>query len=140
MTAPEREIPERLKDFFSDLYGVYQGEPAIYEWDDDSDGLEWVRCMRNPQNVLAFLRKNSNPKDTILAVLNFGDQAVEACRIGVPMEGSYTEIFNTDRERYGGSGMVHSLPCVSEPKRADSRENSIEIQIPALSAVVFKYK
>jgi len=61
-------------------------------------------------------------------------------RIGVPKEGLYQEILNTDAEVYGGS-KVGNLGCVpSDPIPWQGRDHSIQIELPPLALISFSYK
>ena len=61
-------------------------------------------------------------------------------RLGVPQEGFYNEIFNTDSEYYGGSNVGNHPGVATEPQHHHGRRNSICITLPPLATVVFKLK
>jgi 1,4-alpha-glucan branching enzyme len=58
-------------------------------------------------------------------------------RIGVPKEGFYTEILNTDAEVYGGSNVGNYGGVSSEPIPWQGRDQSIQIELPPLAVVGF---
>jgi 1,4-alpha-glucan branching enzyme len=61
-------------------------------------------------------------------------------RIGVPKEGFYTEILNTDAEIYGGSNIGNQGGAPSDPIPWQSRDHSIQIELPPLAVVGFALK
>ena len=87
-------------------------------------------------SVFSFIRKAENA-DPIVVVSNLTPVPREGYRIGVPQEGKYREIINTDHHVYGGSGMgngeLHAQHITSH-----GRPWSIEIRIPPLSTIMLK--
>ena len=64
----------------------------------------------------------------------------ESYRIGVPFEGFYEEILNTDASEYGGLGFGNQGGVSSEPTFWDNREHSLCVQLPPTSVSVFRYQ
>ena len=60
--------------------------------------------------------------------------------IGVPFEGYYREILNTDALEYGGSGVGNGGGVHTSKERRFSWENSVRINLPPLGANVFVYE
>ncbi|MGK0363132.1 MAG: 1,4-alpha-glucan branching enzyme, partial [Saprospiraceae bacterium] len=59
-------------------------------------------------------------------------------RIGVPVAGTYKEIFNTDDRKYGGSGFANAAELTSIEEKQHGRPNALDIALPPLGVVVFK--
>ena len=59
-------------------------------------------------------------------------------RIGVPQEGRYVELLNTDSKKYGGSGVGVSGENHSEEIGAHGRPYSLQIDLPPLATVMLK--
>ena len=57
--------------------------------------------------------------------------------VGVPFKGKYKEIFNSDAEKFGGSGKVNPRMKSSKAEECDGKENSITIQLAPLGISVF---
>ena len=93
--------------------------------------------MKYEENVIAFLRRDPETGESLLAVCNFSDKAQEAYRVGVPFYGKYKEIFNSDDEKYGGAGVKNPRVKTSKKEEWDERENSITFELPAFGAVIF---
>ena len=61
----------------------------------------------------------------------------EKLTVGVPFKGKYKEIFNSDAEKFGGSGKVNPRMKSSKAEECDGKENSITIQLAPLGISVF---
>jgi len=59
-------------------------------------------------------------------------------RVGVPVAGVYTEIFNGDAGCYGGSGAGNGGAVASTPVPHHGRSHSLSLTLPPLAAVVLK--
>lgn len=137
MMAPEPGMPEELKACIHDLNELYKANPALYTSDNEYDGFEWIQLMKYEENVISFLRKDTETGETLLAVCNFSDKAYEAYRSGVPFYGKYKEIFNSDDKKYGGAGVKNPRMKTSRKEECDERENSLTFRLPAFGAVIF---
>jgi len=122
--------------FIKDLLTLYKDYPALYELDDKPEGFEWINNISAKENLLSFTRKSKDGQ-TLLIVCNFADLAYEKYEIGVPFAGKYKEIFNSDNEKYGGSGVVNKRVKTSKEKVCDARDNSIKINIPPLGISIY---
>ena len=80
---------------------------CIRDSDTDWDGFQWIDVNNADQSVIVFLRK-SRDGDFILTILNFKPDFYPEYRVGVPEQGLYEEIFNSDSKCYGGSGQVNN--------------------------------
>lgn len=74
----------------------------------------------------------------MLVVCNFTPVVYER-EIGVPYKGIYTEIFNSDDKKFGGSGVGNRRAKKSVKKKTDGREDSLKIKIPPMAMIVFKW-
>lgn len=137
MMSPEPGMPEGLKACIHDLNEIYKANPALYTSDNEYDGFEWIQLMKYEENVISFLRKDTETGETLLAVCNFSDKDYEAYRSGVPFYGKYKEIFNSDDKKYGGAGVKNPRMKTSRKEECDERENSLTFRLPAFGAVIF---
>ena len=62
----------------------------------------------------------------------------ENYRIGVPTKGKLTEIFNSDKVEYGGSGISSSKPIKIDKETWNGREFSAALVLPPLAVTVYK--
>lgn len=131
------EEHKRLNHYIADLNSIYKENPALYELDNNPDGFEWINNISANETIIVFLRKD-NEGNNLLIVCNFADSPRNDYKIGVPFEGMYKEIFNSDAEKYGGFGIVNPRVKSSKKSECDGREDSIKIKVPPLSVMIFK--
>lgn len=130
-------VHKTMQDYVKALNQFYKSHPALYEADYHPDGFEWVNCTASADNILIFQRKTKKPEETLMFVCNFAPVEHEKYQVGVPFYGKYKEIFNSDAVQFGGSGKGNARVKTSKKDECDERENSIVIEIPAMSALVF---
>ncbi len=121
-----------------DLGRVYRDEPALYEWDTDDRGFEWVEANDWQASTLSWLRRGGSTDDIILAIFNFTPVARYNYRMGVPREGHWEEILNTDAADYGGSGLGNLGGVEAHKTGAHGRPFSVNLTLPPLGAVFLK--
>ncbi|MEN9337262.1 MAG: hypothetical protein RLZZ500_2249 [Bacteroidota bacterium] len=127
-----------IKQCITDLNALYRENPALYEKQFSAEGFEWINYSDNENSVLAYIRKGTKEKENLIIVCNMTPVVHENYRIGVPKSGKLTELFNSDKMEYGGSGVANAQPIKIEKLPWNGREFSAEIQLPPLGIVVFK--
>ena len=127
-----------LKQFFSDLNGIYKTEPALYTKDFEEEGFHWIDCSDNRHSVVAFIRRGKDPNEFIVAVCNFTPQPHSHYRIGVPEKGFYTELFNTDASKYGGSNMGNYGGKWTDDWSCHNMSYSLDLCLPPLGVLILK--
>jgi len=132
--APHR----RLQELVRALNHFYRSQPALYEVDYHWAGFEWVDFHDADSSVLAFLRRADNSRTFLLICCNFTPVVRHGYEFGVPEEGFYEEIFNTDSEAFGGSNAGNAPGVLARAKPRHDRRYSISITLPPLAVVVFK--
>ena len=121
-----------------ELNHFYKNTPAFYEVDGGWDGFQWSQANDQDNSVVAFIRTDKKNK-SVLCVTNFTPQYIPVYRLALPDAGKITEIFNTDSEAYAGSGKGNPKPLKVEDIPMGEFEHSVEIVIPPLATVYFKY-
>jgi 1,4-alpha-glucan branching enzyme len=89
--------------------------------------------------MISFMRKSRKVEETLIIVANFANVKQEF-EIGVPLEGKYTEIFNTDASRYGGGDRTKNKTLQTSDKEADDFPYSFQMTAAPLSLMVFSYE
>jgi 1,4-alpha-glucan branching enzyme len=121
-----------------DLNRVYREETALHQIDFDWRGFEWLDFHDWEQSIIAFLRRGERPGDEVLVVLNFTPTPRYGYRLGVPSQGYYREIFNSDSEHYRGSNLGNAGGVQAEGVSSHGRPWSVAINLPPLSLVMLK--
>ncbi len=127
-----------VSELVKQLNKLYTSLPALYELDTKPEGFEWVNCISAPDCYVTFLRKGKKKEDTLLVAVNFAGIEREI-RTGVPFDGKYKEILNTDGVTFGGSGIVNRNVKRAVKKECDDREYSITVKLAPASVSILKY-
>jgi len=133
----ENPANEQIRAMTADLSALFHSHPALWLLDDEPAGFEWVNCHSWQENVVVFLRHSGREAEDLLVAANFAPIAYQKFNVGVPYYGTYREIFNTDAEEYGGSGMRNLRWIGARAMDVDERSDGITIKLPPLSVVVF---
>jgi 1,4-alpha-glucan branching enzyme len=129
----------RQAELVKTLTAMCRDLPALYEKDTSPDGFEWISNLDRDRNLLIFLRKGNRKDETLLVVCNFSNVEYDEFLIGVPWPGKYKEIFNSDAEKFGGSGAVNPRVKISQPIEHDERKNSIRVCVSPLGISIYRY-
>ena len=127
----------KLKDFTRAMNLFYLAHPALWEEDCSQEGFEWISPDDNRNNVVVFRRKCA--EEELIAVINFAPQRWENYTFGLPYEGIYEEIFNSDDTAFGGSG-IQNGEITALPRPMHGLEYSAKITVPPLGALILKRK
>ncbi len=129
-----------IQKLVDDLNNLYKKEPALWRNDFDEYGFQWIDCDDNKNSVISFMRREKTDGEWLVIVANFTPQNHSNYRIGVPIDGFYEEIFNTDASQYGGSNLGNMGGKSSDSYNIHGYENSIDLCLPPLSLLVLKHK
>ena len=130
---------EGVLELVKKLNHLYTTTPALYELDSRPEGFEWINSIAYKENYLTYMRK-SKKKDSFLVVCANFSGIAQQIKIGVPMEGNYKEILNTDDVAYGGSGITNVRAKRTVKKEWDDRPYSISIKMAPLSLSILEYR
>ena len=126
-----------VKRFVRDLNLVYSSEPALHENDYDWSGFSWINANDSDNSVLSFIRRAKNPDDFLIIICNFTPIVRENYRIGVPREGQYQELINSDLDIYWGSNVGNGT-ISSLPEQSHDMNNTLSLTLPPLSTLILK--
>ena len=127
-----------IKATITALNKLYRSEPALYEKSFDSEGFEWIEGGDAENSVLVYSRKGNNPVDDLLIVLNMTPVPRKAWRIGLPSEGIWCLILNSDDLQYYGSGLFKEQNVISEEIFWHGKAQSGIMNLQPLAGLVFK--
>ena len=141
----EQDSHQGVQTLIKDLNHAYRSIPALYEFDCDSNGFEWLDSQNSQQSILVYLRKGLKGTAPALVVVNLTPTSYQHYCVGVPVAGYYRECLNTDSNKYGGSnignaGGVHSQPVSSDNKNYVGQPNQLLLSIPPLATMIFEYQ
>ena len=120
-----------------DLNALYKASPELWELDADPAGFEWIDADDAEHNVLAYMRRDRSGGVVAVAV-NFAGIPHDEYRLALPSGGAWDEVFNTDAEAYGGSGVGNLGRVQADNGPLRQFEHSAEVRLPPLGAVIFR--
>jgi 1,4-alpha-glucan branching enzyme len=121
-----------------DLNTLYRGQSSLHEFDFNAAGFDWVDCKDSQRSVVSFLRRGRSADDQILFVCNFTPVIRENYRVGVPLEGFWREVLNSDASLYGGSGQGNFGGLSTIPLPIHGRAFTLNTRLPPLGVVAFQ--
>ena len=133
----EFEKHKKLRTFFKELNKFYLDCKPLYELDAVWKGFDWIHHDDYTNSVIAFKRTDKNG-DEIVAVCNFQPIRRDGYCIGVPKFGLYDEVFNSDEERFGGSGVVNGKNIKTEPMKIHGFDQGLSLTLPPLSVIYLR--
>jgi 1,4-alpha-glucan branching enzyme len=127
-----------LQRLIQDLNRLYRQEPALHELDHDWTGFQWIDFRDAAYSVIAFLRKAKDQDNQIVCVCNFTPVPRYDYRIGVPHEGYYRELLNSDASAYGGSNVGNAGGVQTSALPSHGLPHSLAVTLPPLSVLFLK--
>ncbi|WP_394857235.1 1,4-alpha-glucan branching protein GlgB [Clostridium paraputrificum] len=128
---------KKTQRFIKDINKFYLNNKALWELDYDVDGFKWIDADNKDQSIVSFIRRGKSKEDTLIFICNFTSVVRYDFRIGVPLQSDYIEVFNSDDEKYGGSGQVMSeVNLVPEEIEFHNQPYSIQIKVPPMATLI----
>ncbi|MGF1726161.1 1,4-alpha-glucan branching protein GlgB [Photobacterium nomapromontoriensis] len=128
-----------MQALVKDLNHLYTSDPALFELDCDPAGFEW-RMQDDADNCVLAHERFALNGDKVLVVTNFTPVPREGYVLGVPVEGTYELLLNTDDEMYWGSQASIKSALVTEMQPACGLAQSVTLDLPPLATVFYRFK
>lgn len=130
------ERHHQIYDILRDLNHIYTREKALYSFDCSPEGFQWIDMHDGENSIITFMRKCG--AEVIVVVCNFTPIIREQYRIGLPSDGYWNEIFNSDSTYYGGSNVGNLGGLEAEASPSHGLPYSLVMTVPPLAVVCFK--
>ncbi len=134
------ERHQKHQNYIKELNQMYKDYKALYEIDDSYDGIDILDADNNNESMFTFIRKGKNPRDFLIVICNFTPVERQNVVVGVPYEGVYEELLNTELKKYGGSWDFSQESYTSSNEPANGKKFSIDVISPPLSVLILKPK
>jgi 1,4-alpha-glucan branching enzyme len=131
-------LHDALRRYVQALNWQYGAEAALHDNDFDPSGFRWIDCNDNENSVISFLRSARGHGEFIVTVVNFTPVPRTEYRIGVPEDGFYVELVNSDAASFGGSNLGNGGGVHSEPVAAHGFDHSLRLTLPPLACLLLK--
>ena len=133
LTFPKHDSVRRL---MRDLNLIYQAEPAMHEMEYNPCNYSWTMVDNEDQSVFAFERHVGD--SDLLFVFNMTPNYYEYYDVGVIHEGEWTELFNSDKDVYGGNNQYNGLNMNTYPGGPENRPYHVTIKLGSYAALILK--
>lgn len=130
------EMHKLTQSYVKDLNRFYKNNKSLWELDYDIRGFEWIDANNSNQSIFIFLRRGMKDEDTLIFICNFTPIVYYDFRLGVPFNGVYKEVFNSDSSEYGGSNQLNEEEISSEELGYHNKAYSVKIKVPPMAASV----
>lgn len=127
---------QKFSKFVQDIGALYLSDSSLWTWDCKPEGFSWIDCNDHFNSVISYLRKG--PEGFLLCVLNFTPVVRENYRVGVPADGDYVEVINSDSSFYGGSDVGNGGVIRTVPKPHHGYSQHLRLTIPPLGCLILK--
>ena len=134
----DQPLHSKMQNYVRALNNLYTNYDALYYNDNEVVGFEWTKCDDPETGIVSFVRRGKTTKNQLLFVCNFVPVERKKQLIGVPCVTKYEEILNSDAEEFGGNNNLNGI-VKAKAVPCDRMDNSICIDVPPLSVLVFKY-
>ncbi len=121
-----------------DLNLIYKSEKAMYMEEYNPSHFQWLMADNTAQSIFAFRRTYGD--ETLVFIFNMTPNYYEYINIGVPFEGEYIEIFNSDKDVYSGFNQYNGLPLKTMNMSWWNQPQTICIKLASFGALILKHK
>ncbi|MCF7931977.1 MAG: 1,4-alpha-glucan branching protein GlgB [Acholeplasmataceae bacterium] len=133
-TYPAHDSQNR---YFRDLASIYRHHEAFFKDDHNPSTFTWLVVDDSAQSVFAYERKSDDER--FVVVFNMTPNVHETYELGVPLEGVYEEVINSDQSIYFGSGLYNGVPLKTATGKRNGFDQHIRPILGPLTAMVFRY-
>jgi 1,4-alpha-glucan branching enzyme len=110
----------------------------MYEKQFSIDGFEWIDLNHRQESVIVYRRKGIDPKNDLLVVLNLTPVVRRDWKIQAYGKKEWKEVFNSDLEKYWGTGDVFNPDIKVTPLEDSENQFELTVHLPPLAAIVLK--
>lgn len=132
------ESHKKLQTFFSEANHFYLKHKPLWELDCSWEGFKWICHNDNTRNIVSF-RRIDRDENELIVIVNFSPVLWEDYYVGVPCEGMYKEIFNTDLKKFGGSGIRNTKMLKTIEGETHGYGQYISVNVPPLTTIVLQH-
>jgi len=97
-----------VHDLVRELNRVAEAHPALWTADTTPAGFSWIDAEDAANSVYAFLRTGADPAvdAPVVCVANLTPVPRHGYRVGLPQDGRWVDVLNSDEARWGGSDVT----------------------------------
>lgn len=128
---------DSIRRISRDLNLIYAAEDAMRVEEYNPAHFHWLMVDNHDQSVFAFEREVGD--SDLIFVYNMTPNYYDCYQIGTYHEGLYDEIFNSDKDVYGGWNQYNGAPCRSwEGMGPEGRPCHLDLKLGSYAACILK--
>ncbi len=121
-------LHQGLFEMVRDLNHFYLARKALWEFDFEWRGYEWIDFSDSENSVISYLRKGED--SNLACVHNFTPEFLPDYWIKLARVKKIREVFNTDAKKYGGSDKTNS--------QIEVQKEGLTISLAPLATMIFE--
>ncbi len=121
-------IHQGIQTLVKEINHFYLKEIALWQHDFDFTGFEWVDFADAENSIISYLRKSDH--DQLLCLHNFTPALHKNYFLKLANLKEVKEVFNSDEEKYGGSGQKNDTIMV--------QKEGCFFLVPPLATIIFR--
>ena len=133
----KEEKHSQLQNFFRQLNLFYLENRPFFERDASWKGFDWIHHDDYTNSVIAF-KRTDDEENEIIAVCNFRPIKHEKYFIGVSKNAVYSEVFSSDREEFGGAGILNGEEIRPVPMKIHGCNQGLSLTLPPMGVIYLK--
>ena len=122
-----------------DAAGLYLADESLAANDFNPDGFKWINADDGNYSVYSFLRFDENGRTAYAVVSNFTPVEREGYGIGLPFEGKWREVLNTDALCYCGLGAGNCGGVEAAEMPMNGQPFGALLTLPPMSTIVLRF-
>lgn len=127
-----------LHQLIKDLNHIYATHSAMYDEEYNPIHFQWIMADNAEQSVYVFKRESAD--ECMVFIFNMTPNFYWDYDIGVPYEGTYVEILNTDKAIYGGWNQFNSNLLTTYGNGIHNQKYKLTLKIPSFGAIYLVHK
>lgn len=133
------DMHAKFQLYIAELNAFYLEHPELWQLDSDDSGFEWIDANDKERGIISFKRVDAYG-NKLYVMINFMPTVTEDYHLGLDEGGYFEEIFNSDDEKYGGSGVVNSgARFVAHPTFSQEHPYYVRLRMPPMAMCVLKH-
>jgi len=132
-----------LVDWNKSINWLYREFPELHSTDCDHTGFQWIDVNNADESVFVFMRRRyTHDQDHYYPPLIFAFNCTPVPRdgylLGVPDNGRYRKVLDSDDMAFGGSGHSTQFTLDAEPNGWHGLPHRLRVNLPPMSMVVWQ--
>ncbi|MBD0376240.1 MAG: 1,4-alpha-glucan branching protein GlgB [Flavisolibacter sp.] len=132
------KLHEGMQSCVRDLNCILRTQPALFYDQFNIYGFEWIDLAHRNECVIVYRRKGFRKSDDVLVILNLTPVPRWDWEIELHDKYYSKEIFNSDAEKYGGTGTIYNPDIRCELVDEAAMKYRLKVNLPPLAGIILK--